>query len=98
MAVPPGRSESADGCTHVVESISGRRKSMRASPRTVGLIKWSAAGLCILSVLKGPLAAQTARDTIIRGGTVVNADGRAVADVKIRDGVIAEIGPDLAAS
>lgn len=33
--------------------------------------------------------------TLVRGGTVVNAGGRATADVRIQDGRIREIGPEL---
>lgn len=36
-------------------------------------------------------------DLVIRGGSVANADGVAVADVGIRDGVIAAVGPALPA-
>jgi len=34
-------------------------------------------------------------DTIVRGGTIVRPDGRVRADIRISDGRIAEIGPDL---
>jgi dihydropyrimidinase len=37
-------------------------------------------------------------DLVVRGGTIVTADGRTEADVGIRDGVVAAIGPGLGAS
>lgn len=39
-----------------------------------------------------PIFYPTVFDTIIRGGTVVNHDGRGIADIGIRDGKIAAIG------
>jgi dihydropyrimidinase len=48
-------------------------------------------------VWAGPTAAQQG-EILIRGGTVVNATGQARADVRIRNGVIAEIGPGLTAA
>lgn len=37
-------------------------------------------------------------ETLVRGGTVVTAEGQRRADVRCRDGLIAEVGPGLAAS
>ncbi len=71
---------------------------MRASHRTAILATGCTAILCTLAALKGSISAQSVRETVIRGGTIVNADGRRVADVKIRDGVIAEIGANLSAA
>ena len=34
-------------------------------------------------------------EILIKGGTVINASGRAVADVLVNDGLIAEVGQDL---
>jgi allantoinase len=34
-------------------------------------------------------------DAVVRGGSIVTADGARVADIGIRDGIIEEIGPDL---
>jgi allantoinase len=39
--------------------------------------------------------AYTVADTIVRGGTLVRPDGRVKADIRISEGVIAEIGTDL---
>ena len=39
--------------------------------------------------------ARKQNDTVIKGGTVVNRDGVFAADVRIRDGVIAEVGQSL---
>jgi len=42
--------------------------------------------------------AQAPQELIIRNGLVVNVDGRRQADVRVRNGAIAEIGPNLAAT
>ena len=59
--------------------------------RVNGRYVWA---LVIAVLLAGPAAAQS-QDLLIRGGTVVNADGQAERDVRVRDGAIVEVGENL---
>jgi dihydropyrimidinase len=65
----------------------------RTARRAFPAAAWMVGALALL--LTADLAAQQA-EVLVRGGTVVNETGRMQADVRIRNGVIAEVGPNLA--
>lgn len=48
-------------------------------------------------LLAGVAAAQQPTEIVVRNGTIVNATGRIQADLRIRNGTIAEIGTNLTA-
>ena len=52
----------------------------------------------VATLFVAPFAAQQPPELIIRNGLVVTSNGRTQADVRIRNGVIAEIGPNLQAA
>ena len=54
--------------------------------------------LCIAVALITQATAQPNEELIIRNGLVVTVEGRYEADVRIRDGKIAEINPNLPSS
>ena len=56
-------------------------------------------GLAGVAIVAGALVVADAQqpELIIRNGLIVNADGRIMADVRIRGEQIAEIGPNLTA-
>ena len=60
-----------------------------------GLKQTTYLGLCIAVALLAQAAAQSTEQLIVRNGLVVTVDGRSEADLLIRDGTIAEIGPNL---
>jgi dihydropyrimidinase len=66
--------------------------SRRAAMRTLAAASLGLAGApaAALSSLRQP------RELLVRGGRVVNADGTSMADVRIVDGVIVEVAPNLA--
>src|SRR5262245_53720280 len=72
-----------------------RSRTMSTARRAFPGASWIVAALALLCA--GPAAAQQA-ELLVRGGTVVNATGQQRADVRIRNGVIAEIGPNLTAA
>ncbi len=51
----------------------------------------------LLIVVSASVRTQQSDELIVRGGVLVNANGRTQADVRIRDGRIAAIGPSLTA-
>ena len=63
-----------------------------------GLKQTTCLGLCIAVALLAQAAAQSSEQLIVRNGLVVTVDGRSEADLLIRDGTIAEIGPNLASA
>ncbi|PYS05810.1 MAG: hypothetical protein DMG12_06180 [Acidobacteria bacterium] len=65
-------------------------RRMRSNGRRATLILFVAVGLAL------HVAAQSPPELIIRNGLVVTADARAEADVRIRNGTIAEIGRNQA--
>ena len=54
--------------------------------------------LCCVVASMATAAGQSPPELIVRGGLVVTVDGRREADLRIRNGIIAEIGPNLAAA
>ena len=64
----------------------------RRPPKVAGWI----VGLAL--VLAGDAAAQGPAELLIRNGLIVTAEGRTTGDVRVRNGTIAEIGPDLTAA
>ena len=68
--------------------------------RTRSIVRVAAGAVFVLGVARAlpPLSAQQATELIVRGGTLVTATGRSEGDVRIRDGVITEIGSGLAGS
>lgn len=73
----------------------GRREALRGLALT-GVA--CAAGVADLGRYLAPLgraASQPAREILVRGGRVVNADGVATADVRVVGETIAEVGPGL---
>src|SRR5262245_13213825 len=77
------------------QDISSEGAAMDRHPkRSAHGSGWIAVALAL--VLAGGAAAQQPAELLVRGGTVVNAGGRMTADVRIRNGVIAEVGPNLA--
>ena len=61
--------------------------------------KYSVGVLACLTLFVAPTVAITQQSTelIIRGGVVVNSDGRTEGDIRIKDGKITEIGQNLVA-
>ena len=54
--------------------------------------------LAVLFALVADATAQQPAELIIRNGLIVTADGRTEGDLRIRNGTIAEIGPNLTAA
>jgi dihydropyrimidinase len=54
--------------------------------------------LCSVVLSIATAAAQSSPELVVRGGLVVTADGRREADLRIRNGVVAEIGRNLASA
>src|SRR5262249_43553718 len=69
-------------------------KTITRRPGGVGLSIF----LAVLFALVADAAAQQPTELIIRNGLIVTADGRTEGDLRIRNGTIAEIGPNLTAA
>src|ERR1051325_481219 len=69
-----------------------------ASRRTPASVRIAALILCVAFGFGLRVAAQSPPELIIRNGLVVTEDSRSETDVRIRNGVIAEIGPKLASA
>jgi dihydropyrimidinase len=65
---------------------------MRTTKMSLGKVIWTAAGLTF-AVAGIAMAQQT--EILIRNGTIVNSTGRTQGDLRIRNGTIAEMGPNL---
>ena len=64
---------------------------MTIGPRSIVL---GGLGL-VLALMTPPLAAQQPSELLIRNGTIVNATGRIQGDVRIVNGTITAVGPNL---
>ena len=78
---------------------AGPRAYSSTMPITSLLPRWLRIAVTVTTpvVLATEATAQQARELIVRNGLVVTATGRAETDLRIRDGVIVEIGQDLSA-
>src|SRR6202158_2761478 len=74
-----------------------RRETMKTitrGPRGLGQLIF----LAVLFALVADAPVQHPAELIIRNGLIVTADGRTEGDLRIRNGTIAEIGPNLTAA
>ena len=69
-------------------------KTITRGPRGLGLSIF----LAVLFALVADASAQEPAELIIRNGLIVTAVGRTEGDLRIRNGTIAEIGPNLTAA
>jgi dihydropyrimidinase len=89
-----GDAHAASASGHAHETPISRRDAVR---RAAGVVAGVMATPGVLQSTSAVRAAQPARELLIRGGRVVNADGVVDADVRIVGETIAEVGPRLRA-